>query len=92
MAASELPIGKLFIESNVLLKPKWMIDAAVSVGIKNLHKYRGFDGWLTIADNRDGDFSLIYGLRKPDPFAALFVGLPSPNKTPIVHELYLRNQ
>lgn len=86
----ELPVGKLFIDSNILLKPDWMIQAAVSVGIRTLTQFRGFDGFLTSAEAREGDFSLVLGFKRPDPFMALFIGVPGPNKTPIVQTIFLK--
>ena len=87
---SQIPIGKLFIDANVLLKPKWMLDTAIRVGRQTLGKNRGFDGFLTASTVREGDFSLILGIKKPDPFLALFIGVPGPNKQPIVNEIYVR--
>lgn len=90
MVESEPQVGTLFIESNILLKPKWMIEKAVSVGNRTLAKFRGFDGFLTASESREGDFSLVLGFTRPDPFVAMFVGLPGPNKTPIVQTVFIK--
>lgn len=89
---NELPIGTLFVESNILLKPQWMRDAVIGVGIRTLNQFRGFDGFVTASETREGDFSLILGVKRPDPFLALFVGVPGPNKTPIVQTIFLKGQ
>lgn len=90
MPDSEIPVGTLFIDSNVLHKPKWMIDQVVSVGIRTLSLHRGFDGFVTASDIRDGDFSLVLGTKKPDPFLIAFIGLPSQTRSPIVQVMYLK--
>lgn len=87
---SEIPVGTLYVEQNIRHKPKWMSEAAISVGVQTLNRYRGFDGFLTMSETRDGDFSLILGFRKPEPYLALFVGIPGPNKIPIIQQIYLK--
>ena len=87
---SEIPVGTLFIETNALLKPQFMLEAVIGKSNQILTQNRGFDGYLTMQPNRDGDFSLILGFRKPDPFMAYFIGIPGPNKTPIVHQIFVK--
>ena len=87
---SSTPVGTLFIEQNIRHKPKWMSEAAISVGIQTLNRFRGLDGYLTMSETREGDFSLILGTSRPDLYLALFIGIPGPNKTPIVQAIYLK--
>lgn len=87
---SEIPVGTLFIETNALLKPSWMLESLIGKSNQILTLNRGFDGYITMNPNRDGDFSLLLGFQKPSPFKAIFIGIPGPNKTPIIHEIYVK--
>lgn len=91
MSAEVSKIGTLYLSREVLQFDKWLIDKAIAAAMAKLRKYIGMDGYLRPSESRKGDFSLILGFHKIEPFAAVFIGVPSRARDCIIQELYVRS-